>query len=157
MPFKGAFDCVRCPGSNDPRAKRACPAWWETTWTNDVGETQHVRSCAFQQLPAYLNNLARQCSEAAASAQAARDEVTRVGNATALILYHRLPDAKSPNELPNATDAERLSAVPHSHHEHSHGVSEDRGGDQQPRLWDDSFETNSAACNGADLFRHNDQ
>ena len=76
-----------CPRTADPTSRWYCPAWWETVWSNEQGETKVERGCAFQQLPAYLNQFAKASSQASAAAVEAR-EATRQGlRAVALTLF----------------------------------------------------------------------
>jgi hypothetical protein len=67
MAYEGAFQCSKCPRSNDPEAPRSCPAWWET-FAQDIetGKQRLEKSCAFIQLPTYLIEVARGTSRAAA-------------------------------------------------------------------------------------------
>jgi hypothetical protein len=67
MSFKGAFNCEKCPRSNDPQAERACPAWWETLWQDNAGETKVEKGCAFTQMQQYHIEVIRASNRPAAS------------------------------------------------------------------------------------------
>src|SRR3954463_10152915 len=126
MPYKGAFDCVRCPGSNNPTAKRACPAWWETIWTNATGDTKIEKGCGWRQMPHLLNALAQSANGAAVSAQQMRDAAINTMKLTAVKVLSETPYLISDASL------RRPGRKPSSSDEIDHrDVSEDSGGIQQ--------------------------
>jgi len=73
MAGKCAIAGMVCPQTNDGSKKYFCPAWWETTWTNDTGEVHIAKGCAWTQLPDYLNQMVKNTVGAAKSSQEARD------------------------------------------------------------------------------------
>jgi hypothetical protein len=129
MPYKGAFDCVRCPGSNNPTAKRACPAWWETVWTNATGDTKVEKGCGWVQMPNLFNALAQSANGAAVSAQQMRDAAINTMKLTAVKVLSETPylisDASVRRRGRNSTSDDQ------SDHRY---VSEDCGGVQQPGI-----------------------
>lgn len=54
---KGAFECEKCPRSNDPAAVRFCPAWWEEPWY-DKGKEVVRKDCSYRMLPLILRTIA---------------------------------------------------------------------------------------------------
>jgi hypothetical protein len=129
MSWKGAFDCQRCPGSNNPTAKRACPAWWETIWTNAAGETKVERGCGWVQMPNLLNALAQSANGAAVSAQQMRDAAINTMKLTAVKVLSETPYLISDASL-RRTGSISASGDANDYRD----VSEDSGGIQQPGL-----------------------
>jgi hypothetical protein len=78
MSFAGAFQCSNCPKSNDSQAERACPAWWETIWTNKDGESRVEKSCAFFQLPAYTIEMIKATARSAEMGSQVRNDVEKL-------------------------------------------------------------------------------
>lgn len=150
MPFKDAFNCVKCPRSNDPAANRACPAWWETTWTNDAGETRIDRSCGWTQLPTFLNHMARQANAAAISAQQCRDMNAQSIQTLALAIHHH---GETPDNLSNPDFAD--ASIRRRIQRNREDVSTNRGSEQQSRLRHDIEPSDTTTRDGADLLRHN--
>jgi hypothetical protein len=127
MAFRGAFECAKCPQSSDPAAKRACPAWWETIWNNDRGESRVEKSCAFRQMPELFASMALSANRAAASAQQMRDAAINTMKLTAVKVMNETP------YLISDTSLRRAGREPQSGDEiDNRDVSEDRGGIQQP-------------------------
>jgi hypothetical protein len=127
MAFRGAFDCQRCPGTNNPTAKRACPAWWETIWTNPAGDTKIEKGCGWIQLPNLLNAIAQSANGAAVSAQQMRDAAINTMKLTAVKVMNETP------YLISDASIRRAGCEPPSGDEIDHrDVSEDSGGIQQP-------------------------
>lgn len=162
MPFKGAFQCAKCPQTANPTAKRACPAWWETRWTDGTTEREE-RACAFLQLPTFLNHVARKADSAATSSQEARnfadearDETRRGFRAIALATNAGLEDVKAHAEL-IARDPEGIFGLVAYFRANSAAVHGGHGDDQQPRLRRDDRAPNGAANDGPVLLRHNPQ
>lgn len=76
MPYKDAFNCTRCPRSNDPQADRACPAWWEIMFENaQTGEQKIEKNCAFVLMPVYLLEVIKASNRAVEQTCQARDAV----------------------------------------------------------------------------------
>jgi hypothetical protein len=75
MPYAGAFQCETCPRNNDPAAARACPAWWETIWTDDKGNTDVRKGCAFTQLQQYQIEVIKAANHSAASCDKIANEL----------------------------------------------------------------------------------
>ena len=74
----GEFDCDACPRSNDREAKRWCPAWTETQWTNpSSGESKTLKSCLFEQLPVYMVEVIRAANRPAAAIESTRNEIAQ--------------------------------------------------------------------------------
>lgn len=152
MPFKDAFNCAKCPRSNDATADRACPAWWETTWTNDAGETRIDRSCGWTQLPTFLNHMARQTNAAAISAQQCRDMNAESIQTLALAIHHH---GQAPD---NISDSRITGPTIHEHIQRNReDVSADRRSQQQSRLRHDPQPADTATCDRTDVFRHDDR
>jgi len=68
-----------CPQTADPTSKRYCPAWWETLWKDEQGETHLRKGCGWTQLPLYLNEFARASSQASVAAVEAREQASNMG------------------------------------------------------------------------------
>ena len=50
--FKNAFNCKKCPGSND---ENGCPMWWEYQQNNiQSGESRIVKICGYVAMPNFL-------------------------------------------------------------------------------------------------------
>lgn len=163
MAYKGAFECAKCPQTGDTRRPRACPAWWETRWTDEHGQNHEARSCAFTQLPHFLNTLARSANGAAVSAQEARNSVAEVVpelqrgfRALALACHAGFEDVKSAyNSLPsNPSFTASVTAVDPANHPILHS---DRRLDQQPGQRRDDRAPNGAVGDGTVLLRHDAQ
>jgi|SRR6185312_80785 len=88
MPYKDAFQCTKCPRSNDPEAERACPAWWEVQQRNSITEDYRTnKACAFVLLPHFLMDLGRMAHMAAETAVNSREEVLKeISNGRAALL-----------------------------------------------------------------------
>ena len=71
MTYRNAFNCKRCPQSNDDRG---CPVWWETVWEAPSGETRTIRSCGFTQIPLYLTEVIKASNRPAAAVEGVRNE-----------------------------------------------------------------------------------
>jgi hypothetical protein len=111
-----------CPKTSDTRSRYYCPAWWETVWTNDKGETRLEKGCAWGQLPAYLNQFAKASSQASEAAVQARETTNQGLRAVALTLFGdldaqaalRLALDSGPTELAGIRD-QRPPDVPRNH------------------------------------------
>lgn len=119
-----------CPRTSDPEAERFCPAWWESLWQNDRGETQVRKGCAWTQLPDYVNQLVARSNGAAVSAQAARDASDGMAinlRALALTLFNRGHNGEAPILLSAGDEVQgsRASDLPPAN------VSESGGSVQQ--------------------------
>lgn len=56
---KGAFDCARCPKTNDVEAPRFCPAWWEEPWYDAKGAEIIRKECSYKMLPEMMRSLGK--------------------------------------------------------------------------------------------------
>ena len=56
---KGAFDCARCPKTNDVEAPRFCPAWWEEPWYDAKGTEIIRKECSYRMLPDMMRSLGK--------------------------------------------------------------------------------------------------
>jgi len=131
-----------CPRTADPTSRWYCPAWWETVWSNEQGETKVERGCAFQQLPAYLNQFAKASSQASAAAVEAR-EATRQGlRAVALTLFSE-GDLDAQATLRHTLD-QGPPDTPGIRDHRAEDVQADHDRLEQPRPGDDEPETHSS-------------
>lgn len=79
MSFEGAFQCSKCPKSNDPEAPRACPAWWETIWTNkETNDVKVEKGCAFRQLQPYVIEMIKAAAGASEMGSHVRNDLNEV-------------------------------------------------------------------------------
>jgi hypothetical protein len=146
-----AFVCRSCPRSSD-LTDGGCPAWWETIWQEEsTGEVRSEKSCAFTQLPQYLNMMAREARGAAVSAQQSRDALNRGTRAIALTLNAmRRNSGEIAGELPNfdtSADADRIASD-------YHDVSADCGSIQSAGLRDDDSAPNGTINSGTTVSGH---
>jgi len=78
MNYQGAFECHNCPCNADPENGRACPAWWETIWTQGEGSSvkQRLRKgCGLAQLPDFLLEVVKASNRPAAQVSNLQNEI----------------------------------------------------------------------------------
>lgn len=76
MNYKGAFECAKCPRSNDPNAKRACPMWWELMMANlATGEEKLVKACGYTLMPQMMVEVIKSANRATTNSNATRNEL----------------------------------------------------------------------------------
>lgn len=114
-----------CPRTADPERGRFCPAWWESLWLDDKGETHVRKGCAWSQLPDYFTQMVKHSVQAAASSQEARDsalvhrqETERQSRALLLTLYHRGAVDESPSLPAIVSRSGDQPSLPHFDQEH---------------------------------------
>lgn len=56
---RGAFDCGRCPKTNNVEASRFCPAWWEEPWYDAKGLEIIRKECSYKMLPEMMRSLGK--------------------------------------------------------------------------------------------------
>ena len=90
MNYKRAFQCKKCPQSNE---EDGCPMWWEYMATNiQSGEEVLKKCCGYQALPMFLTEVIKASNRPAAEMGSMRNEL---GNAVeripALLSYNNEP------------------------------------------------------------------
>lgn len=75
MNYKNAWNCRKCPESND---ENGCPAWVEYAERNlQTGEDRVVKECVFQALPKFLVHTLAASTQAAATMDNHRNEIVK--------------------------------------------------------------------------------
>lgn len=68
---------AECPRTNDPEAKRYCPAWQELAETNvQTGEERIIKDCWFRIAPRWLTEVVRASNRPSAAVESLRNEMT---------------------------------------------------------------------------------
>lgn len=75
MNYKNAWNCKRCPQSND---EKGCPAWVEYMQTNAAtGEERLQKECLFQALPVFMIETIKAANRPAAAVESTRNELAQ--------------------------------------------------------------------------------
>lgn len=158
MPYKGAFNCEKCPRTSDPQAASACPAWWEIIAGNESGEEKILKDCAFKLMPMFLLETVKAANRSTAQICQARDAVlTEFKNASATETAVRLSiPGSAAGAVHGGRQAKTISGTIGAGSVDKELLRANREGSEREHsgFRDDGAEANTGPCTGADVFRH---
>lgn len=149
MSFEGAFQCSKCPRTNDPAALRACPAWMEVVYQATVGsDTKVDKGCFFELFPRFMLHLAKATYGTQAQLCQVREEVLKETKNVSEQVERLRAGAQGPRRLLGPKDYGSLSGADQILEYHP-GPSDESSERERAGLRADECQTDGSTSSGS--------